>query len=54
VGVVRCGIGGLVVAHVGRRLLLDRTPRQFVVPWHNINVVYYESIKRELKDKMYI
>ncbi len=30
-GVVSCGIGGLVVAHVGRRLLLGRSPRQSIV-----------------------
>ena len=28
-------IGGLVVAHVGRRLLLSRTPRQCAMPRHN-------------------
>jgi hypothetical protein len=37
VGVVSCGIGGLVVAHVGRRLLLGRTPRQCAMPRHNGN-----------------
>ena len=37
-GVVSRGSGGLVVSHVGRRLL-------HVFP----SVVYYESIKRELK-----
>jgi hypothetical protein len=57
-------IGGLVVAHVGRRLLLVRTPRQCAMPRHNGNflgtfweekfqvsslLVYYESIKREPK-----
>ena len=34
-GVVSCGIGGLVVAHVGRRLLLGRSPRQCAMPRHN-------------------
>ncbi len=31
-GVVGCGSGGLVVAHVGRRLLLASTPRQCAMP----------------------
>jgi len=30
-------IGGLVVAHVGWRLLLSRTPRQCAMPRHNGN-----------------
>ena len=36
-GVVSCCIGGLVVAHVGRRLLLGRTPRQCAMSHHNDN-----------------
>ncbi len=36
-GVVSCGIGGLVVGHVGRRLLLGRSPRQCAMPPHNGN-----------------
>ena len=36
-GVVSCGIGGLVVAHVGRRLLFGRSPRQCAMPRHNGN-----------------
>ncbi len=34
-GIVSCGIGGLVVAHVGRRLLFGRSPRQCAMPRHN-------------------
>ena len=63
--VVRCDSVGLVVTHVDRRLLLDRTSRQCAVPHHNgsllsvgagrcrdrVVVVYYESIKREVKTK---
>jgi hypothetical protein len=59
VGVVSYGIVGLVVAtvaHVGRRLLFDRSSRQCVIPhqrWNFVRyrfiVVYYESINRELK-----
>ena len=37
------GIGGLVVAHVGRRLLFGRSPRQCAMPRHNGNFRYYES-----------
>ena len=33
-GVVSFGIGGLLVTHVGRRLLLGRTPRQCAMPRH--------------------
>jgi hypothetical protein len=29
------GIGGLVVAHVGRRLLFGTSPRQCAMPRHN-------------------
>ncbi len=58
-GVVSYGILGLVVAtvaHVGRRLLFDRSSRQCVIPHQRCNfvryrfiVVYYESINRELQ-----
>ena len=57
---VTCGSGawGLVVTHVGRRMLLDRTPRQCSMPRHtrgfqgrpSLCVFYYEQqIKREPK-----
>ncbi len=36
-GVVSCGIGGLVVAHVCRRLLFGRSSRQCVILRHNGN-----------------
>ena len=32
---VSYGNGGLVVAHVGRRLLLGKTPRRCAMPRHN-------------------
>ena len=36
-GLVSYGVGGLVVAHVGRRLLFGRLPRQCAMPRHNGN-----------------
>ena len=38
-------IGGLVVAHVGRRLLLGRTPRQCAMPHHHGNLTLQVYLK---------
>jgi hypothetical protein len=46
VGVVICGIGGLVVAHVGRRLLFGKSPRQFAMPRHNGNSILEYNLKK--------
>ena len=35
---VSCGNDGLVVVHVGRRLLVGMMPRQFAMPRHHNNV----------------
>jgi hypothetical protein len=41
VGLVSYGLGDLVVAHVGRRLLFGRSPRQCAMPRHNGNLASY-------------
>ncbi len=50
-GVVSCGIGGLVVAHVGRRLLLGRSGRQCAMPPHNGNLFRYRCANGILETK---
>ncbi len=46
---VSCGTGGLVVAHVGRRLLLGRAPRQCAMPRHNGDDPFLFFFKEEKK-----
>ena len=45
---VSCGSGGLVVAHVGRRLLLGRTPRQ----WPCLAITETRDLSADVKQEI--
>jgi hypothetical protein len=47
VGLISYGIGGLVVVHVGRRLLFGRSPRRCAMPRHNGNLHFFFLKKKD-------